>query len=756
MANEYQGTSPDEKSGRGKADNADIAKRTSAKRKGGRNIRRSDGRVIRLVDKNTEAPADIQGVMPDDTVFALDIGTRTVAGVVGRQEGDHFHILATEVCEHKSRAMLDGQIHDIDQAAATVMDVKQRLEARLGFKLKRVAIAAAGRVLKTCRVKVEKSLEHDREIDSDFVSSLEIEAIQRAQMILDESSEAEDKNQYYCVGYSVVNYYLNGYVISKLQGHRGRMAGVELLATFLPMTVVDSLYTVVNRIGLEVSSLTLEPIAAINVAITPDLRLLNLALVDIGAGTSDIALTKDGTVFAYAMASIAGDEITERISQHYLVDFATGERIKLSLSSGKETIRFADILKKKHEVRVSDVLRDIGETIQLLASTISDKILEFNHRPPNAVFLVGGGSRIPLLPKILAEQLGLPEGRVVVRGRDVIKGVRISDKKLYGPESVTPFGIAVTAQMYAGKDFLSVAVNDKKVKLFNTKRLTIADALLLYGFSAGDLIGRSGRSITCTVNGEERRFRGEYGKAAEILNNGKPASLDTPLSYGDKITVIPARNGRDASVKAFELVPDYCSSSVILNGNPVDTSTVILVNGKQAGADTEIKDGDVVHISRIKTLGELLKAAGFIGMDCDMTVNGSRDCGFDYVLEDKDVITCVERRREHDCSPVGIAGHDSGPGTEGGPGSKTGSESEAQAETDASSGSDEWFDVTVNGKTLSLKRTQAKHMFVDIFNYIDFDLTKPQGTIELRLNGKPAAFTDVIRQGDKIEISWGK
>ena len=169
----------------------------------------------------------------------------------------------------------------------------------------------------------------------------------------------------------------------------------------------------------------------------------------------------------------------------------------------------------------------------------------------------------------------------------MIKGVRISDKKLYGPESVTPFGIAVTAQMYAGKDFLSVAVNDKKVKLFNTKRLTIADALLLYGFSAGDLIGRSGRSITCTVNGEERRFRGEYGKAAEILNNGKPASLDTPLSYGDKITVIPARNGRDASVKAFELVPDYCSSSVILNGNPVDTSTVILVNGKQAGADTE-------------------------------------------------------------------------------------------------------------------------------------------------------------------------
>ena len=267
--------------------------------------KRSNGRVIRLAGKNAEAPVPVQDLVPDDIVFAMDIGTRTIAGVVGRQEGDCFHVLATEVCEHKSRAMMDGQIHDIDQAAVTAMEVKQRLEARMGFRLKRVAIAAAGRVLKTCQVKVEKSLEPDAEIDADFVSSLEIEGIQRAQMFLDENSESDERNQYYCVGYSVINYYLNGYMISKLTGHKGKTAGAEILATFLPLTVVDSLYSVVNRTGLEVSSLTLEPIAAINVVIAPDLRLLNLALVDIGAGTSDIALTKEGSVFAYAMAPIA-------------------------------------------------------------------------------------------------------------------------------------------------------------------------------------------------------------------------------------------------------------------------------------------------------------------------------------------------------------------------------------------------------------------------------------------------------------------
>ena len=747
VAGKYHGASPDKESGR-------RATGSANKKRG--------GRVIMLEGKNPGTPAAVKDIAPDDIVFAMDIGTRTVAGVIGRQEGDVFHVLATEVCEHKSRAMMDGQVHDIDQTAVTAMEVKRRLEERMGFRLKRVAIAAAGRVLRTCQVKVEKNLEQDMEIDDDLVSSIEIEGIQRAQTVLDENSEAEDKNQYYCVGYSVINYYLNGYVITKLTGHKGRTAGVELLATFLPLTVVDSLYSVVNRLGLEVASLTLEPIAAINVAIAPDLRLLNLALVDIGAGTSDIALTKDGSVFAYAMASVAGDEITESISQRYLVDFATAEKIKVSLSSGKEKIRFTDILKKKHEITAEEVLRDIGDTIRMLASAISGKILEYNRKAPNAVFLVGGGSRIPLLTKFLAEQLGLPEDRVVVRGRDVVRGVKYSDKKLFGPEAVTPLGIAVTAQMYAGKDFLSVTVNDKKLKLFNSKKLKVSDALVLYGFNGGDLIGRSGKSITCTVNGEERRIRGEYGKAAEIWLNGKLSSLDASLSFGDNITVIPAQNGRDASVKAYELVPDYCTGSVILNGSPVDISTIITVNGRQVGAETEIKDGDTVQFSRIRTLGDLLEAAGFTGMDCNITVNGISDCRYDYVLKDRDVVICEERREDY--SPAasedhgGSVGnlHKNGAETEAGIGTGTEAETGDMMNIYTRQEPDEWFDVTVNGKTVSLRKNQARHMFVDIFNYIDFDLSKPQGTIVLRLNGRPAAFTDVIGEGDEIEIYWRK
>ncbi len=732
------------------------------------------GRVIKLTDAKHVDTARLKGLTQDDVIFAMDIGTRTVVGVIGVQEEQCFRILATEVCEHKSRAMIDGQVHDIEQVALTASEVKRRLEARIGFKLERVAIAAAGRVLRTSQVKVEKNLEQGVAVDADFVSSLEIEGIQRAQMMLDEELAEEDKTQFYCVGYSVINYYLNGYVISKLTGHKGKTAGVDLLATFLPLIVVDSLYSVVNKIGLEVASLTLEPIAAINATIPPDLRLLNLALVDIGAGTSDIALTRDGSVFAYAMASIAGDEITEKISQRYLVDFATGEKIKLALSSKKESISFTDILKIKHTITTEDVLKDIDETIQLLATTISQKILEFNHKAPNAIFLVGGGSRIPVLSKLIAQQLGLPEDRVVVRSRDVIKGMKYDDKKLSGPESITPYGIAVTAQMYSGKDFLSVTVNERKIKLFNSKKLTVADALILYGFDAENLIGRSGRGITFSINDDVRRVRGEFGKAAEIFVNGKSTGLDAAISYGDNITVIPAEDGKNASVKAYELTSDYYTGLVKLNGSPVDISTVITINGIPAKKDADINDGDIVRIYRIKTLGDLLEAAGFTGMEAyDIDVNGNAAVDTGYVLKDRDQVSCVVKQKKADNSgkrdlvedDIDI-GTDTGTGIDIGTGTGTGSEDMnddkglyddgTERDVPINEGPGSFMEITVNGRITRIRDKESQHIFVDIFNYIDFDLSKPQGNIELKLNGKPAAFTDRIKQGDNIEIYWKK
>ena len=104
--------------------------------------------------------------------------------------------------------------------------------------------------------------------------------------------------------------------MGNLEGHKAKSIAVDLIATFLPDDVVDGLYKAVEFAGLHVANLTLEPIAAIQVAIPEKFRMLNMALVDVGAGTSDISITKEGTITAYGMIPVAGDSLTDILVQH--------------------------------------------------------------------------------------------------------------------------------------------------------------------------------------------------------------------------------------------------------------------------------------------------------------------------------------------------------------------------------------------------------------------------------------------------------
>ena len=724
------------------------------------NARRSEmnsksKKVIKLESPGLSRPEPIVGHSKqrdfdvEELIFALDIGTRTVIGIVGIQEDDKFRVIGAELVEHKHRAMLDGQIHDIAQVVEVTREVKEKLEKKLGFSLTKVAIAAAGRVLRTSNVKVDREIEQGKEISQELISSLEMEGIQQAQIKLDADTEREDKIQFYCVGYSVVNHYLNDYVISSLLGHRGNKISLEILATFLPHIVVDSLYTVMSRVGLEVISLTLEPIAAINVTIPKELRMLNLALVDIGAGTSDIALTKDGSVFAYAMAPIAGDEITERIAQHYLVDFNAAEKIKISLSGIGEKISFKDILGKKHDINVINVMEVIKPSVEHLALTISQKILEYNYKSPNAVFLIGGGCQIPGLTKLISDYLKLPEDRVAVRSRKIIQNIKFSGKNLSGPEAVTPFGIAITAQMQKGHDFLSVTINGKKVRLFNSRKLTVADALILIGFNAGELIGRTGKSITFELNGQKKNVRGEYGNSAEIYVNENAANLETVLNIGDNIRVVPAENGKDAEVRVGNLVKEINPRKITFNSSRIKAGTVVYINGKQTeDKDSQINNGDIVKIIEVETIKDLLK---FCEMDIEkyqVFVNG-QEVHSNYELRDMDVVECKLCEE----IPLPIFNQPAQQARSGQQDSSMADSSQVQAISQSAA----IFgpSVTINGNRVVLKNGK-QHIFVDMFEYINFDLSKPQGNIILKLNGNTAAFTDSVKALDIIEIKWEK
>lgn len=172
--------------------------------------------------------------------------------------------------------------------------------------------------------------------------------------------------------------------------HNGKKAEVDVVATFLPGEVVESLYSAMNGAGLQVSSMTLEPIAAMNAAIPGDIRLLNLALVDIGAGTTDIAVCRQGSVTGYTMATVAGDEITEAIMRYFLVDFQMAEQMKRSLGE-KEEIPYTNILGLDETTQAKEVEESVAEAMHQLAQGIASHVTEANGaKRLQRCFLAGG------------------------------------------------------------------------------------------------------------------------------------------------------------------------------------------------------------------------------------------------------------------------------------------------------------------------------------------------------------------------------
>ncbi len=536
--------------------------------------------------------------------FALDIGTRTVVGVLTSKEGRDLIIEDYEMIEHPDRAMFDGQVHDIDKVSEVVKEIKNRLEERNGIELSSASIAAAGRALRTEKVVIEKTLDFSYEIDQELVDQLEMEAIQIAGEKIKKNIPVLN-SLYYCVGYSTVGSVLDGVSVKNPIGHSASKIKFSLVATFLPHNVSDTLYKVVMDAGLNIESMTLEPIAALEVTVPSDLRLLNLAIVDIGAGTSDIALTKGGNIFSYGMVDVAGDEITERLMKEYLLDFETAENLKINLSKeGKQ--EFVDIVGVEYELETSEILGRISNTLDEIAQKIAGSILEINKEVPEAVFLVGGSSQMATLKSRITRALNIDEQRIDLKSSAKLKNVTYNFDALTSPEFVTPIGIAYMSHFMKQREFLSVLINSRLYRLFNRNNLTISDALVLIGFNSKRLIQTKGKAMSFTLDGEKRMVSGEAGEPSKILLNGKHVDLYSPIKHMDMIEITRPIIGKDAKPLLGDII--NFDAYVLKKQKKMPLITKVMVNGIEQNRNYQICEGDDIVISKLRDLDEHVKA----------------------------------------------------------------------------------------------------------------------------------------------------
>ena len=738
-----------------------------------------------------------------NNVFGLDIGTRNVVGTVGYQTDDkEFVVTAQYVREHETRAMLDGQIHDIGRVAKTIKEVKDELEKQTGQPLEEVCIAAAGRVLKTVTTHVEYEYAQESVVTGEDVHTLNLLGIEKAQEALKEVNDTSYK--FYCVGYSTVKFFLNDEVFISLEGHKANKIGEDIIVTFLPEDVVDGLYAAVGQAGLSVANMTLEPIAAINVAIPENYRMLNIALVDVGAGTSDISITRDGSIIAYGMIPHAGDEMTEVIVQHFLVDFNMAESIKLQ-STTSDTVTYKDIMSIEHTIPAQDVWDVAAPVVDNIAQEVSTKIRELNgDKTVSACFVVGGGGKIHGFTEKLAEDLDLPEERVALRGEEVLGDVTFEQEDIKkDPLLVTPIGICLNYYDQRN-NFIMVRFNGERIKLYDNNRLTIVDAALQAGFSNDELFPKRGTPINFTVNGVARLVRGEAGDGAVVTMNGKPASINTPLEPNSEIVIEPSTAGEAAEYKISQL--DEYNHSVItfvINGRKVSCPRFVQVNGRLEPEDYSIRENDVIETRNYYTVRQIAQFMDLVIDTDQMIFVNNEEAGLDTLVyenfsvewkTDEYGVARIDNNtyndtQESDSDDASVLAEQDANSTESDNTVTRTSEqmmnqvldelhddfakeaeasavpenelpenelpkNDIQEEIHEEDSSENTVTVIVNGEPVELSGKDT-YIFVDIFTHISFDLQAGKGrAIATVINGRDAQFSEELHEGDKIELYW--
>ncbi len=720
------------------------------------------------------------------TVFGLDIGTRSIIGTVGYKKGDAFHVIAQRSREHTSRSMLDGQIHDIVKVGATIREVKKELEEDTGIMLDKVCIAAAGRVLQTIDVHTEITFEEARTVTQEDVLALKTDGVQKA---YDEFPRKEgDDTIYYCVGSTVVRYYMNGYRIVNPEEHKAENIGADIIATFLPEDVVDGLYKAVGLAGLDVAALTLEPIAAIQVAIPERFRMLNLALVDVGAGTSDICITNDGAILAYGMIPLAGDSLTETIAKACLVDFATAEDIKRGISD-RDEVEYMDIMGLPQKISKEEVLKILDQAIDDLASAAADKILALNgDKSVSAVFVVGGGGKIPTYTEKLAAKLNIVSDRVALRGEAVLHDVEFEEDLNVELDStlVTPIGICLNYYEQSN-NFIFVTFNHEKIKLYNNDKLAVVDAALQADYSNEQLFPRRGEELHFNVNQKPRVVRGQLGEAAEIKVNGMDANIYAPIHENDVITVVDSTVGAPAEMTVGALPEFRDIISVQVQDKRVNIPKFAKVNGIYQSSYYSIQEGDDIEILDYCTVAQILEFMDILlPEEMQLYVNhkpAERETrvyenylvGWKAPTEANFRQEVVDEEAASEDSAAQTTGDEeetvaqkAAPAPAAAQNAQTyesADDEDAEDEGDEDEVSDEELmaraksltyplHVIVNQQQITLQG-KSRYVFVDVFDYIDFDLKHPQGKgVAALINGREAQYMETLHEGDTLQIYW--
>ena len=391
---------------------------------------------------------------------ALDIGTEFAKALVFEiDETGHGTVRGVGRKRQGLSHMQSGTVADIAAVVDNCAVALQEAEEMAGFRPSQVVIGIAGELVKGfTTTHSQERKKPDQPISQAELQRL-IDSVQREALREAERSITWETGLPHVdvrlVHAAVVGAAIDGYSLTNPVGFQGRHVKIAIFNAFAPLVHLGALQSVAGQLDLELLEIVAEPYAVARVLGTEQVRQGGALFVDVGGGTTDVALVRQGGIEGTRMFALGGRAFTKSIADRLDLPFPRAETLKVDYARGLA----AD--------RREEVGRIVSEDVAVWAAGVELVMEELaaGELLPGRIYLCGGGSRLPEVPEALAaetfwKRLSFarpPE--VTVMSPEHVDTITDATKLLVDQQDVTPLGLAFQAiELQTSEDPLDVAL----------------------------------------------------------------------------------------------------------------------------------------------------------------------------------------------------------------------------------------------------------------------------------------------------------
>lgn len=334
----------------------------------------------------------------DQYIVALDVGTENVKALIGRINGNAMQVVGVGRAHQNLTDMQAGAVADIGAVIQNCNKALAVAEEQAQMSVRTAVVGIAGELVKGTTTTVrcsrkEPNLEMDIEEMEHIIELVQERAEKKARKTLEWELGGQQVDVR-LVNSALVSISIDGYDVTNPIGFKGRDVLVQLYTAFAPMIHISALERVTNELDLDLLAVAAEPFAVARSVIgdNPNANM-SAVLMDIGGGTTDIAVINEGGVQGTKMFGIGGRAFTRSIERDVGVEFDTAEKLKVDFSARNQQ----DM--SQHEAVSSALVK----TCDVWLAGVDLALSEFTNLEnlPHKILLCGGGASLDLLTDTL-------------------------------------------------------------------------------------------------------------------------------------------------------------------------------------------------------------------------------------------------------------------------------------------------------------------------------------------------------------------